>query len=314
MGSPATKICQLDMNRTSLEQNTLLGFVASILLAAVKFVAGIFGHSTALLADAVESLADTLGSLMVWHALRVAARPANLHYPYGYGKAEALASLGIGVMLVLAACYIVYESLHQIIIPHQAPEAWTLLVLLVIIVVKEGLFRFVNRGAQLFDSDAAKADAWHHRSDAITSLAALIGVSVAIYGPGLLGWQALLIADEVAAILASGVILLTARSIIAPALKELLDAATPEMAQQIAEIVSGVDGVEYVEQVLVRKSGTGYLADMHMHVDGHLSVQVAHDLTGKVKARLREQIPSLVTILIHVEPVRSQPGTPGAGV
>ncbi len=109
-------------------------------------------------------------------------------------------------------------------------------------------------------------------------------------------------ADEVAAILASGVILLTARSLIAPALRELLDAATPAMAQQIADIVSQVEGVQCVEQVLVRKSGTGYLADMHMHVDGKLSVQVAHDLTGKVKALLRERIPSLVTNLIHVEP------------
>lgn len=292
------------MNRTSLEQNTVLGFVASILLAAIKFLAGILGHSTALLADAVESLADTLGSLMVWHALRVASRPADPRYPYGYGKAEALASLGIGALLVLAAIYIVYESFHQIAIPHQAPQAWTLLVLIIIIVVKEGLFRFVNHGAQQFDSDAARADAWHHRSDAITSFAALIGVSVAIYGPAWFGWPALVMADEVAAILASGVILLTARSLIAPALRELLDAATPAMAQQIAEIVSRVEGVEYVEQVLVRKSGTGYLADMHMHVDGDLSVQVAHDLTGKVKAMLREQIPALVTVLIHVEPAQ----------
>lgn len=295
------------MNRSSLEQNTLLGFVASILLAAIKLAAGIFGHSTALLADAVESLADTLGSLMVWHALRVAARPADPRYPYGYGKAEALASLGIGAMLVLAAGYIVYESFHQIAIPHQPPQAWTLLVLVIIIVVKEGLFRFVNRGAQQFDSDAARADAWHHRSDAITSLAALIGVSVAIYGPKLFGWPGLVIADEVAAILASGVILLTARSLAVPALRELLDAATPAMAQQISDIVSQVEGVQCVEQVLVRKSGTGYLADMHMHVDGGLSVQVAHDLTGKVKALLRERIPSLVTILIHVEPGQCVP-------
>ncbi len=290
------------MNRSSLEQNTLLGLVASLCLVVIKLLAGILGHSTALLADAIESLADTLGSLMVWHALRVAARPADPRYPYGYGKAEALAALGIGAMLVAAALYIVYESFHQIAIPHQPPRAWTLIVLLVIIVVKEGLFRFVHHGAQRFDSDAARADAWHHRSDAITSLAALIGVGVAIYGPSLFGWSLLVIADEVAAILASGVILLTARSIMVPALRELLDAATPAMAQQIAQVVGQVEGVEYVEQVLVRKSGTGYLADMHMHVDGNLSVQVAHDLTGKVKALLRERIPALVTILIHVEP------------
>ncbi|MCC6510314.1 MAG: cation transporter [Pirellulaceae bacterium] len=290
------------MDRKPLEQNTLLGFMASIVLAGIKFAAGLFGHSTALLADAIESLADTLGSLLVWHALRVAARPADPRYPYGYGKAEALASLGIGSLLVLAALYIVYEGFHQIAIPHAAPESWTLLVLVIIIVVKEGLFRLVHRGAQQFDSDAARADAWHHRSDAITSLAAFVGVSLAIYGPDLFGWPQLVIADEVAAILASGVILLTARSLIIPAMRELLDAATPAMATRIATLVSQVEGVEDVEQVLVRKSGTGFLADMHMHVPGELSVQVAHDLTGKIKAMLRQEIPSLVTILIHVEP------------
>ncbi len=125
---------------------------------------------------------------------------------------------------------------------------------------------------------------------------------LAIYGPGIFGWQSLVLADEVAAILASGIILLTASSLIMPALRELLDAATPAMAMRIAEIVSRIEGVEHVEQVLVRKSGTGYLADMHMHVPGDTSVQVAHELTGKVKAELRQQIPSLVTILIHVEP------------
>lgn len=210
------------MNRKPLERNTLLGFAASIVLAVVKFAAGLLGHSTALLADAVESLADTLGSILVWHALRVAARPADHGYPYGYGKAEALASLGIGGLLVLAAIYIVIEAFQQLAVPHEPPQAWTLGVLVVIIVAKETLFRVVNRGAQEFDSDAARADAWHHRADAITSLAALVGVAVAIYGPGIFNAPSFVLADEVAAILASGVILLTARGLIMPALRELL--------------------------------------------------------------------------------------------
>ncbi len=285
-----------------LERNTILGFVASIALAIFKFGAGWLGNSTALLADAVESLADTIGSIFVWHALRVAARPADRKFPYGYGKAQALASLGIGLLLMLAALFIIAESFHQIAIPHSAPKSWTLIVLAVVVVVKEGLFRVVQRGARDFNSDAAHADAWHHRSDAITSLAALIGVSLAIWGPQLLHWPAMVLADEVAALLASGIILLTAWGLVQPAFSELLDAASPGLAQRIDEIVSQIEGVVDVEQVLVRKSGAGYLVDMHMHVPGDLSVQVAHNLTGKVKAVLRSQIPELVTILIHVEP------------
>ncbi len=165
------------MNRKPLEQNTLVGFVASVALAIIKFVAGWFGQSTALIADAVESLADTLGSILVWHALRVASKPANPRYPYGYGKAEALASLAIGCLLLLAALYIIFEAFHQIAVPHQPPRSWTLVVLIAVVVIKEGLFRLVHRGADEFDSDAARADAWHHRSDAITSLAALVGVT-----------------------------------------------------------------------------------------------------------------------------------------
>ncbi|MGN6136890.1 MAG: cation diffusion facilitator family transporter [Aureliella sp.] len=296
------------MNRQALQRNTLLGFLASIALAAVKFAAGWLGHSTALLADAIESLADTLGSILVWHALRMAARPADRRFPYGYGKAEALASLTIGGMLVVAAITIVAESFRQLVVPHAAPEPWTLLVLLVIVAIKETLFRVVVRGARQFDSDAARADAWHHRSDAITSLAAAIGVSLAIWGPGLWGVDSLVLADEVAAILASGVILLTAVGLIRPALGELLDAAAPAMAAQVEAIVSQVEGVVAIEQVLVRKSGAGYLADMHLHVPADTTVQVAHDLTGKVKAILRRELPSLITILIHVEPPQPPAG------
>lgn len=293
------------MNRAALQRNTLIGFVTSIVLAAVKFVAGWLGHSTALLADAIESLADTFGSVLVWQALRLASRPADRRYPYGYGKAEALASLGIGSLLVLAAIMIVSESVQQIATPHAAPAPWTLIVLLGVIAVKEILFRIVERGARTHDSDAARADAWHHRADAITSLAALLGVSIAIYCPPFFGIAELVMADEVAAILASGVILWTARGLIGPALQELLDADMPEIGDRIQAIVLRLEGVVAIEQVLVRKSGAGYLADMHLHVLADTTVRSAHDLTGKVKATLRREMPSLNTILIHVEPAES---------
>jgi cation diffusion facilitator family transporter len=290
------------MTTSELQRNTVVGFFASIFLSLLKLGAGIGGNSSALVADAIESLADTVGSVMVWQALRVAAKPPDRNHPYGYGKAEALASLGVGALLVAAALFIAAKSLHEIVIPHEAPASWTLLVLVAVIAVKEFLFRFVMRGAAEFDSDAARADAWHHRSDAITSVAAFVGVTLAIWGPCLFAIPALVFSDEVAAILASGVILITATRMIRPALGELLDAVAHDMVEKVAVIARAVEGVREVEKVFVRKSGSGYHVDMHLHVDPELTIRVAHALSGKVKSILKSQIPNLTGVLIHVEP------------
>ncbi len=293
------------VRREKLQRNTIIGLVASLILSIVKLTAGILGRSSALIADAVESFADTLGSMLVWQALRVAARPADKDHPYGYGKAEALASLGVGAMLVVAACYIVIKAFHEILTPHEPPAPWTLIVLILIVAVKEMLFRVVMKGADEFESDAAKADAWHHRSDAITSAAAFIGVSVAVWGPSVIGIRRLVVADEAAAILASGVILITAWHLIRPSLLELLDATSHEIAARIVSIAEKVDGVRLVEKVRVRKSGAGFHLDMHLQVNEDLSIKVAHALAGKVKATLKQALPGLVTVLIHVEPFES---------
>jgi cation diffusion facilitator family transporter len=288
--------------RENLQRNTIIGFVVSLVLAIVKLAAGVIGRSSALVADAVESFADTIGSMLVWQALRVSAKPADKDHPYGYGKAEAVASLAVGGMLVVAAFYIVVKAFHEIMIPHEPPAAWTLLVLIGIVAVKEILFRVVIKGADEFESSAARADAWHHRSDAITSAAAFVGVAIAVWGPGLFSINALVMADEAAAILASGVILITAWHLIRPALQELMDATSHELADTIVDIAEKVDGVRLVEKVLVRKSGAGFHLDMHLQVDPDLSIRVAHALAGKVKAILKAQLPRLMTVLIHVEP------------
>jgi cation diffusion facilitator family transporter len=290
------------VSRQKLQKNTLVGFFASLLLSVVKLAAGVLGRSSALVADAVESFADTLGSMLVWQALRVASKPVDEDHPYGYGKAEALASLGVGVMLVVAAFWIIVKAFHEIVIPHQPPESWTLIVLIVIIAVKELLFRVVMKDANEYESDAARADAWHHRSDAVTSSAALVGVSIAVWGPQLTGINALVMADEAAAILASGVILITARHLIRPALRELLDATSHELAAKVIVVAERVDGVRFIEKVLVRKSGAGFHLDIHVQVDPDLSIRAAHSLGGKVKSTLRKELPGLVTALIHVEP------------
>lgn len=295
------------MSKSALQRNTIIGLVASLCLVVVKLLAGVFGRTSALVADAVESLADTLGSILVWQALRVAARPPDASHPYGYGKAEAVAALSVGGMLAVAALFIVGKAFHEIIVPHEAPAAWTLLVLVIVIGSKELLFRFVMRTAQEFDSAAARADAWHHRSDAITSVAAFVGVSIAVWGPAWTGIEALVLADEAAAILASGVILITARGLIEPALAELLDASSDEMATRIQQIAEQVAGVYRVEKVYVRKSGNRFHVDMHLHVAPESTVNVAHALGGKVKATLRAAEPDLVDVLIHIEPADQVP-------
>jgi len=290
------------MSTARLQRNTLIGLAASIVLALGKMLAGAFGHSSALVADGVESLADAVGSVVVWQGFRIAGREPDADHPYGYGRAETVAALGVGVLLVAAAVVIVVRAFEAFATPHEAPAAWTLVALIAVIVVKEMLFRFVLRGAEMFESDAARADAWHHRSDAITSAAALVGVSVAVWGPGLFDAPRLVLADEVAAMVASGIILLTAARLIRPALRELLDAASPELAEKVRATASRVEGVRLVEKVHVRKSGRGYLVDMHLHVAPDMTVRAGHALSGKVKAVVREEHPNVQHVLIHVEP------------
>ena len=290
------------MSAGKLQRNTIVGLFASVALAGGKLAAGIFGHSSALVADAVESLADTVGSLVVWQALRVADKPPDAEHPYGHGRAEALAAIAVSGLLLAAAVLIVVRSIEGMLKPHEGPAAWTLAVLAGVIVVKEALFRLVLKGAELDGSDAARADAWHHRSDAVTSGAAFVGVTVAVWGPRHLGIPSLVLADEVAALIASGIIVMTAIRLLRPALHEVLDAAAPEFIQQVRQTAGAVEGVRLVEKVHARKSGRGYYVDMHLHVDPELSVRLAHALSGKVRATLRAANPKVRDVLIHIEP------------
>jgi cation diffusion facilitator family transporter len=290
------------MSTAQLQRNTVIGFGAGILLAGGKLLAGVTGHSSALIADGVESLADTVGSIIVWQGLRVAHRPPDRDHPYGYGKAEALAALAVGALLLLAGGVIVVKAFQEMLTPHEAPAPWTLIVLLGVIAIKEGLFRFVLRGAEMFESDAARADAWHHRSDAITSAAAVIGVSIAVWGPRRLGYDRLVLADEAAAMIASGIIFFTGWRLMRPSLRELLDATSHKFATRVAETAAQVEGVRLVEKVHARKSGRGYHVDMHLHVAPDLSIRAAHALSGKVKAHVKERHPNVQGVLIHIEP------------
>lgn len=292
----------------TLSRNTLVGLAASVALASIKMLAGVFGHSSALIADAVESLADTVGSLVVWQSLRVADRPADREHPYGHGKAEALATLFVGGLLFVAAGVIVVRAIEDIGTPHQPPAAWTLVVLVAVIAVKEVLFRLVLKGATEHASDAAKADAWHHRSDAITSAAALLGVSIAIAGTRWLHMPRLVLADELAAMIASVIIVITGARLIRPAFHELLDGSVPEIAARVGRTAAGVEGVRQIEKCHARKSGRGYHVDMHVQVDRDLPIHAAHALGGKVRARVRSVHPEVRDVLIHIEPQEEDAG------
>lgn len=305
--APLARGAPHDSGSRRLRFNTALGLIAGVLLSALKFLAGWLGHSSALIADAVESLADTIGSIVVWRSLKLADRPPDQSHPYGYGKAESLAAMIVGVLLLLAAGFIVSKAFNDLLTPHEPPELWTLLVLLMVIGVKEGLYRLALRGARLTNSDAARADAVHHRADAITSLAALVGVSIAIAGPRWLSSPRLVFADEVAAMVASGIIVVTGVGLIAPAMRELLDAASPALAQEVQATSLRVPGVRLIEKVETRKSGRGYLVDMHVHVDPEMNVHDAHALGGRVKATVMAQHPAVHRVLIHVEPDVSAP-------
>ena len=281
---------------------TFLGLLANTLLAGGKLAAGVFGHSHALIADAVESIADIFSSIIVWRGMVVAAAPADDDHPYGHGKAEPIAAAFVATTLLLAAVWIAVQAVHEIILPHQGPAPFTLAVLLVVVAVKELLFRFALRVAETVDSIAVRSDAWHHRSDAITSLAAGIGISVALIGGK--GFES---ADDIAAIVAAGIIAWNGWRLLRPALDELMD-ATPngEVGVQIRTLAGGVTGVRRVEKCLVRKMGYHYFVDMHVEVDPQMTVQAAHAIAHRVKDEVRRQLPAVRDVLVHIEPAKEQ--------
>jgi cation diffusion facilitator family transporter len=277
---------------------TFLGLVVNTLLASTKLAAGILGRSHALVADAVESLADVFSSIIVWRGLVVADAPADEDHPYGHGKAEPLAAAIVSIMLMLAATWIVVQSLREIAEPHLAPAPFTLVVLLVIIVIKESLFRFVWREAMSVESTAMQTDAWHHRSDAITSLAAAAGIGIA-----LLGGKKYAAADDWAAIVAAAIIAWNGWRLLQPALNELMDRSpNREIIEQIRTIGEMTTGVAGVEKCFVRQMGYSYFVDMHIEVDPQMTVQRSHDIAHDVKDKVRARFPRVRDVLIHVEP------------
>ncbi len=268
------------------------------LLAIAKAVTGIFGNSYALIADAIESTTDVFSSLLVLLGLRYANKPADENHPYGHGKAEPLITFMVVGFLIVSATVIAYESIENIQTPHEVPEPYTLVVLMVIILIKEISYRFVSKKGTEINSSALKADAWHHRSDAITSLMAFIGISIALFmGKGYEN------ADDWAALFASGFILFNAYLILRPALGEVMDEHRyDDVELEIREIAQQIDGVVDTEKCFIRKTGMTYHVDLHIAVDAKISVKTGHDIAHRVKDGILEKLPQVADVLIHVEP------------
>lgn len=287
----------------------LLGIAVNGGMAFVKGLAGIFGNAYVLIADAVESLTDVFSSLAVWIGLRVAARPADAKYPYGRGRAETLSAVLVALMLFIAAGSITLESVRQIQTPHQAPAPFTLAVLVAVIVVKEVMFRWVLTVGEGVESTAIKADAWHHRSDAITSAAAFLGISVALWcGPG---YET---ADDWAALVAAGVIMINGYTILRPALGEMLD-RTPDtgIVTEVRRLAMSVPGVLGTHKCYVRKLGLDFFVDLDLQVDGQMTVEVSHQLAHQVQNVIRSELPLITKVLVHVEPLQAQAPTIDSG-
>jgi cation diffusion facilitator family transporter len=307
----------------------LVGIAVNASLAAVKILAGTFGNSYALIADGIESTSDIVTSLVVWGGLQVAARPADKQHPYGYGKAESLAGIVGAVALLAAAVTIAVQSVYEILTPHHLPHWSTLAVLAAVVCVKlalgrwvshlgdeldssaltlwiavitlfakEGLYRYTMLIANRFDSNMLRANAWHHRSDALTSLAAFIGISI-----GLVGGPGYEPADDYAALIACFVIAASGLRLLLIATKDVLDVApSREFEHQLRALAAAVPGVKAIEKCRIRKSGLAYFVDIHVQVDGNATVREGHAIGGRVRAALRNSSYRIADALVHIEP------------
>jgi len=278
----------------------LLGLVINVALALVKIVAGMVGHAYVLIADGIESTLDVGGSIVIWGGLTVAARPPDRTHPYGHGKAEPIAAIIVGIGVVAAAVGLAIQSVREIFLPHHAPAPWTLAVLVVAVIVKETLFRYVIQYGRTIESTAVKTDAWHHRMDAMTSIAAFVGISLALIGGE--KWQS---ADDWAALVACALIATNGVRLARPAFYEIMDAAPGgKIVRSIRAVASSVSGVVEVEKCHARKMGLDYYVDLHVGVDGNISVQAGHEIAHRVKAAIQQSDSRIADVLVHIEPAR----------
>lgn len=286
------------LNEKKAISTTYFSIFGNLLLAIIKWLAGFFGNSYALIADAIESTTDVFGSFLVLFGLKYSNRPADENHPYGHGRAEALVTFIVVGFLVFSAVLIAYKSVLNLAEPHDLPKPFTLIVLGAIIIWKEISYRLVLKKSKETNSSALKADAWHHRSDAITSVAAFIGITIAlVMGKG---YE---YADDVAALFASCFIIYNSYLIFRPALSEIMDEHFhDDLIDEIRMVAREVDGVIDTEKCYIRKAGMKYHVDLHAIVNAHITVKEGHHISHLLQDTLHEKIPVLGNVLIHIEP------------
>lgn len=285
-------------NEQTAVKATYFSIVGNISLALIKGLAGFFGNSYALIADAIESTTDIFSSFLVLFGIKYSNKPPDDNHPYGHGRAEPLITFLVVGFLITSATIIAHESINNIGTPHELPKSWTLFVLGAIIIWKEYSFRLVMKRSVESNSSSLRADAWHHRSDAITSVAAFIGISIAlIMGKG---YES---ADDWAALFAAGFIFYNSYMIFRPALGEIMDEHLNEdLIVEIRMVAQQVDGVVNTEKCFIRKAGMKYHVDLHAIVNANITVKEGHEISHVLKDTLREEIPELGHVLIHIEP------------
>ena len=276
----------------------LLGLAINVLVATAKITAGIFGNAYVLIADGIESALDIAGSAIIWGGLKLAARPPDETHPYGHGKAEPIAAVVVAIGVLAAAIGIAVQSVRELFLPHHGPAPFTLVVLIVVVVVKEVLYRYVIRLGRDVESTALQTDAWHHRTDALTSIAAFIGISLALIGGK--AWQG---ADDWAALFACGLIGANGYRLLKPALYEIMDTAPRgEIIDRVRTAAAAVSGVIEIDKCFARKMGLSFYVDLHIKVNGNISVREGHDIAHQVKRAIQETDSRIADVLVHVEP------------
>lgn len=285
-------------NEKTAIKTTYFSIISNASLAAIKWIAGYFGNSYALIADAIESTTDIVSSTLVLVGIKYSSKPADKNHPYGHGRIEPLVTFLVVGFLIVSAGIIARQSIINIQTPHELPRAYTLIILAGIITWKEISYRIVVKKSKETKSSSLKADAWHHRSDAITSVAAFIGITVAL----LLG-KGYESADDWAALFAAGFILYNCYLIFRPALGEVMDEHTHEdVIAQVRSVSKKVSGVLDTEKCFIRKTGMKYQVDLHITVEGTLSVKEGHTISHRLCDKLKEEMPEISNILIHIEP------------
>ncbi len=292
---------KLDKSASLGIRASLKSVIISVALGAVKVISGVVGHSNALIADGAESMLDVFSGFLVAGSLKIAAQPPDEEYPFGYGKVEPAAALVISTALLATAIGIAIVSIREIRVPRHAPAPFTLAVLVVVVVTKELLFRFLLRTGKSIESNAMQSEAWHHRSDSLTSAAAFIGISIALVGGK--GYEQ---ADDWAALFAACVIAFNGVRLFRKAWREIMDATLPEhVIDNIRDIARRVDGVAGIDMCRVRKSGLGLWVDIHVEVHGDMTVRDGHKIAHGVKDALLASGHNVMDAVVHLEPAKN---------